>query len=251
MNPLMTKPATSIPLQSDPLPDLCRACKARHRGICGALDAQQLAELNRRSHKQVVEPGKTLLDAEERTSAYSNILAGVVKLSKMLPDGRQQIVGLQFAPDFVGRPFSQESALKAEAVTSTVLCTFPRNVLERMITDSPGLEHSLYLQALAELDDARDLLLTLGRKTARERVATFLLMIARHSPRQDEAGEGEIAAEFELPLTRAEIADFLGLTIETVSRQLTKLKGSGVIRVEQNRRISVPEMELLEAETGD
>ncbi|MBZ8132082.1 Crp/Fnr family transcriptional regulator [Afifella sp. IM 167] len=247
----MTKSATSVPLENDPLPDLCRACKARHRGICGALDAQQLAELNRRSHKQVVEPGKTLMDAEEPTSAYSNILAGVVKLSKMLPDGRQQIVGLQFAPDFVGRPFSQESALKAEAVTSTVLCTFPRNVLERMIADSAGLEHNLYLQALAELDDARDLLLTLGRKTARERVATFLLMIARHTPKAEGTGEPQGSTDFELPLTRAEIADFLGLTIETVSRQLTKLKGSGVIRVEANRRICVPDLELLEAETGD
>ncbi|WP_146604820.1 Crp/Fnr family transcriptional regulator, partial [Rhodoplanes roseus] len=79
------------------------------------------------------------------TSNYSNVLAGVVKLSKMLPDGRQQIVGLQFAPDFVGRPFSPESSLKAEAVTSTVLCTFPRQLLERMISESPELEHKLYL----------------------------------------------------------------------------------------------------------
>nr|WP_034491656.1 Crp/Fnr family transcriptional regulator [Afifella pfennigii] len=240
------------PLENDPVPDLCRACKARHRGICGALDADQLAELSRRSHKQVVEAGKTLLDAEEPTTSYSNILAGVVKLSKMLPDGRQQIVGLQFAPDFVGRPFSPESSLKAEAVTATVLCTFPRNLLERMIEQSSGLEHRLYLQALAELDDARDLLLTLGRKTARERVATFLLMIARHTPKGEELeGEAESEAGFDLPLTRAEIADFLGLTIETVSRQLTKLKSSGVIRVEQNRRIRVPDMELLAAETGD
>ncbi|WP_338081420.1 Crp/Fnr family transcriptional regulator [Afifella marina] len=205
--------------------------------------------MTRRAHRQVVEPGKTLLDAEQPTSNYSNVLAGVVKLSKMLPDGRQQIVGLQFAPDFVGRPFSPESSLKAEAVTSTVLCTFPRQLLERMISESPELEHKLYLQALDELDDARDLLLTLGRKTARERVATFLLMIARHSPHAD--GNDEGGTGFELPLTRAEIADFLGLTIETVSRQLTKLKGSDVIRVEQNRRIRVPDMELLEAETGD
>ncbi|MDQ0326197.1 CRP/FNR family transcriptional regulator [Rhodopseudomonas julia] len=213
------------------------------------MNASQLSELTRRSHRQVVEPGKTLLDAEQPTSTYSNVLAGVVKLSKMLPDGRQQIVGLQFAPDFVGRPFSPESSLKAEAVTSTVLCTFPRQLLERMISESPELEHKLYLQALDELDDARDLLLTLGRKTARERVATFLLMIARHSPHAEGSEDG--GTGFELPLTRAEIADFLGLTIETVSRQLTKLKGSDVIRVEQNRRIRVPDMELLEAETGD
>ncbi|WP_128291122.1 Crp/Fnr family transcriptional regulator [Afifella aestuarii] len=245
----MMKLVPIAPLETDPVPDLCRACKARNRGICGALNASQLSELTRRAHRQVVEPGKTLLDAEQPTSNYSNVLAGVVKLSKMLPDGRQQIVGLQFAPDFVGRPFSPESSLKAEAVTSTVLCTFPRQLLERMISESPELEHKLYLQALDELDDARDLLLTLGRKTARERVATFLLMIARHSPHADDSEEG--GTGFELPLTRAEIADFLGLTIETVSRQLTKLKGSDVIRVEQNRRIRVPDMELLTAETGD
>ena len=117
------------------------------------------------------------------------------------------------------------------------------------IAEAPGLEHGLYAQALAELDEARDLLLTLGRKTARERVATFLLLIARHAPQDEGARHGGRTA-FDLPLSRAEIADFLGLTIETVSRQITRLKTEGLIHVAQNRRISVPDLEALAAVSG-
>ncbi len=231
------------------IPVLCASCEARHRGICGALEPEQLVTLARSSYKQKAGGGDELVGDAERVESYSNVLAGVVKLTKTLSDGRQQIVGLQFAPDFLGRPFKSESEINAEAATDVSLCSFPKAALERMVKSSPELEHRLYQQSLKELDEARDWMVTLGRKTASEKIASFLLMIARHI--DPAADPGRASATFDLPLSRADIADFLGLTIETVSRQLTKLRADKVIHIENNRHVTVPDMERLETRAGN
>lgn len=233
----------------DDIPLLCNACEARHRGICAALDAAQLVALARISHKQSASEGEELVGEAENVETYSNLLSGVVKLTKTLSDGRQQIVGLRFAPEFLGRPFRGESKLNAEAATSVSLCSFPRAALERLMKEQPGLEHRLLQQTLKELDDAREWMVTLGRKTAAEKVASFLLLIARNIDPSIAAGAK--TAEFELPLTRADIADFLGLTIETVSRQLTRLRTDGVISIENNRNVTVPDLARLAARGGN
>ncbi|APH72895.1 Crp/Fnr family transcriptional regulator [Aquibium oceanicum] len=229
------------------VPVLCEACEARHRGICGALSPDQLLGLSKTSSKQKIEAGAELVGDQETIDHYSNVLGGVVKLTKTLSDGRQQIVGLQFAPDFLGRPFRSESAINAEAATDVALCSFPKATIERMMKESPGLEHLLLTQTLKELDEARDWMVTLGRKTAAEKVASFLLLIARNI---DPTAQTKSGASFDLPLTRADIADFLGLTIETVSRQLTRLRADGVIRIENNRHVVVDNMSRLEARSG-
>lgn len=235
-------------VHSTGIPVLCRACEARHGGICGALDPAQLVALARTSSKRQVEPGSELIGDAEAIDTYANVLSGVVKLTKALADGREQIVGLQFAPDFLGRPFRTESVINAEAATGVSLCSFPKTTIERMMADSPGLERRLHEQSLKELDEARDWMVTLGRKTAGEKVASFLLMIARHV---DPAADSDTSsAIFDLPLTRSEIADFLGLTIETVSRQMTKLRSDGVIRIENNRHIVVDNLARLEVRSG-
>lgn len=114
--------------------------------------------------------------------------------------------------------------------------------------ESPGLEHRLFKQTLNELDDARDWMVTLGRKSASEKVASFLLMIARNiDPALDPSAQ---STSFDLPLTRADIADFLGLTIETVSRQLTRLRSDGVIRIENNRHVTVDNLNRLQRRSG-
>ena len=230
-------------IHNSEIPVLCRACEARHRGVCGALTPEQLVALSKHTSRKTIEPGVELVAEDQDISGYANVIGGVVKLTKILSDGRQQIVGLQFAPDFLGRPFSKTSKLSAEAATEVELCAFPKSVVERMLTDAPDLEHKLLEQTLKELDEARDWMLTLGRKTAAEKVASFLNLIAEHSnpDLDDESG----SVSFDLPLTRADIADFLGLTIETVSRQLTKLRKEGVIVIENNRHVTVPDIEKL------
>ena len=230
-------------IHNSEVPVVCRACEARHRGVCGALTPDQLVELSRHTTKRKVDPSTVLVSDADTIDSYANVLAGVIKLTKTLADGRQQIVGLQFAPDFLGRPFKQESSITAEAATPVQVCAFPKKSLDRMIEQAPELGHRLHIQALNELDEARDWMLTLGRKTAAERVASFLYLIARHGDPEAET-DGEIS--FDLPLTRSDIADFLGLTIETVSRQLTKLRKDGLISVENNRHITVFNMAKLE-----
>ena len=231
-------------IHNSDMPAICRACEARHNGICGALTPLQLKKLNRFTKQYRFESGNELISAGEDIHRYSNILRGVVKLSKLLADGRQQIVGLQFAPDFMGRLFREQSEVIADAATDVTLCSFPKAVLEELVRESPDLEHKLHEQALQELDEAREWMLTLGRKTAGEKVASFLYLIASNIDPEIEEHEGPI--EFELPLKRSDIADFLGLTIETVSRQITKLRKAGVIEVKNNRTVIVPNLEKLE-----
>ena len=228
---------------------VCDECAARHQGICGALDSVQLEQLKKQARRHIVEPGATLIDPAVPSDQFSVIVSGAVKLMKMLPDGRQQIVGLQYAPDFLGRPYLGDSDITAEPVSETKLCSFSRATVERMIESTPDLQHRLYLQALSELEDARELLLTLGRRTARERVAAFLLFVSRHTAGRDRQNGGH--QSMNLLLTRGEIADFLGLTIETVSRQLHQLAAMGVVELEHNRSITILDAAKLLAESGD
>ena len=244
MNGYGDRMTSRIDIHNSDVPALCRACEARHRGICGAMTSDQLVTLNKHSSRRTIDSGAGLLADTGEVNTYSNVLAGVVKLTKTLADGRQQIVGLQFAPDFLGRPFKRESSVDAEAATEVSVCSFPRTVIDRMIQDTPELEHKLLEQTLNELDEARQWMVTLGRKTAAEKVASFLWLIATHI--NPEADHDARQVVFELPLTRADIADFLGLTIETVSRQVTKRRKDGVIVIENNRHVTVPDMARLE-----
>ncbi len=233
-------------IHNSDIPRLCQACEARHNGVCGALEPAQLVHLGRQTGRREVPPGTELVAAGMPIEGYANILSGVVKLIRLLPDGRQQIVGLQFAPDFLGRPFADTSEFSAEAASTVRLCTFPRAALEEMVRQSPGLGQRLHRQALRELDDAREWMMTIGQKSAAERVASFLLLLARHV---DPANDG-CSARFDIPLRRVDIGDFLGLTIETVSRQMTLLRKSGIVTIAESRKITIRDHAALEAAAG-
>ncbi len=232
-------------IHNSDVPRLCVSCEARHRGICGALNPEELVTLARHTSKARHEPGRQLIGETDEISSYANVMRGVVKLSKMLEDGRQQVVGLQFAPDFMGRPFAESSAVTAEAASEVETCSFPKSALETLISQNPDLEHRLLQQTLKELDEARDWMLTLGRKTAAEKVASFLYLIATHLEPED-----IVSTSFTLPVTRADIADFLGLTIETVSRQITKLRAENVIEIVANRQVTIPDLKKLQHRCG-
>lgn len=221
-------------------------CAIRHRAVCGALSDEEIAALNAISKRRVFKSGETILNADDDVDFFANIVGGAVKLTKMLGDGRQQIVGLQFAPDFLGRAYKERSPYFAEAATDVELCVFPRKGFERLLGDKPELEMRLFQDTLNELDAARDWMLLLGRKTASEKVASFIEMIARRTPMVGcEHSGGQQEVRFHLPLSRSEIADYLGLTIETVSRQISKLKTSGILRLHASREFSVTDMDGL------
>ncbi len=230
-------------IHNSEIPVVCRSCEARHRGICGVLTPDQLLYLSKFTNRTIYSESEELVSNGEQVERYANILSGVVKLSKLLIDGRQQIVGLQFAPDFLGRPFKSKSETTAEAVTDVRVCSFPKSVLETMIQKSPELERILHEQSLRELDEARNWMMTLGRKSASEKVASFLYLIGVNIDPEKNITMGPVS--FQIPLKRADIADFLGLTIETVSRQLTKLRKSGIISIANNRSVVIPDMRAL------
>jgi CRP/FNR family transcriptional regulator len=215
------------------------------------MDDVQIKKLAQIAHRKHYSAGQTIISDEEQVDFFANVISGAIKLTKTLPDGRQQIVGLLFAPDFLGRAYSKNNPYTAEAATNVEVCTFPNVAFERLVGEYPGLQQRLFQHTLDELDAAREWMLLLGRKTAEEKVASFLFMLARRSLMTGCVHKNTPGvAAFELPLTRADMADYLGLTIETVSRQLTRLKTSNVIRLSTNRLIMVPDLDRLAHAAG-
>jgi CRP/FNR family transcriptional regulator len=229
----------------------CSNCAIRSRAVCGVLSDSELVLLNEMSWHKTYPAGATIFVEDDDPVFFGNVVSGVIKLSKMLADGRQQIVGLLFPSDFLGRAYAERSQMFAEAATEVELCCFPRDRFQALLQQKPGLEHRLFERTLDELDSAREWMVLLGRKTAGERVASFLHMVARRSQNHGCAHTPEPAElRIQLPLTRADIADYLGLTIETVSRHITRMKTAGLIRLLSNREILVPNIDRLGAAAG-
>ena len=227
------------------MPERCDSCTVRHKAICAVLSRDELSDLNRIARPRVVPAGQIISGGTDDI-VIANIVSGVIKLTKSLADGRQQIVGLQFPPDFLGRTHGQSGTYFAEAATDVELCAFPSDGFKSLLKRYPDLEHRLFENTLDELDAAREWMLLLGRKTAQEKVASLLLMIARRVPEIGCAHTEDMnIAHFTLPLTRADIADYLGLTLETVSRQMTRMKSLGMIELIDNRAITVPDLRAL------
>lgn len=238
---MLDKPAT----QTDPCS--CRDCPARLSGMCGALGADEIRSLSRHTHATRHPAGTELFGEDTDIAGYANVISGVVKLSKVLEDGRQQVVGLKFPSDFIGRLNAASTTLSAEAASDVVLCKVPRAVLGRLVDANRDLERQITDQALRDLDEAREWLVTLGRKSAAERVASFLFQIALHlAPRAVQSGR----VEYDLPLSRADIADFLGLSMETVSRQISVLRRSEVVVIRNKRHVVIPDTARLRALAG-
>ncbi|TPG60452.1 Crp/Fnr family transcriptional regulator [Roseomonas nepalensis] len=221
---------------------ICGDCRVRDRSICGSLSDEELETLNHLGRNRHLHKGETLLWAGEEALVCANLLSGVLKVSAATADGREQIVGLLYPSDFVGRPFAEEAEQSVTALTEVDLCVFPRKPFEAALEHHARMERLLLRRTLAALDEARARMLLLGRKTAGEKLATFLLDLAGHLGQRCSEGD----TSFDLPLTRAEIADVLGLTIETVSRQMTKLKQEGLIDLPSGRQVTIRDRHALE-----
>ncbi|WEK46547.1 MAG: Crp/Fnr family transcriptional regulator [Candidatus Andeanibacterium colombiense] len=226
----------------------CDTCSVRNRAICSALDSDEIAALSMIGRRRTLTAGEALIWEGEDATLVANVIEGVLKLSTTMEDGREQIVGVAYPADFIGRPFGGTASHSVTALTDARVCLFPRGDFDGFARKHPELEHKLLRQTLAELDRTRNWMVLLGRKSADERLATFLLdMSAR-------LGAGcETPApldEFELPFSRSQIADILGLTIETVSRQLTRLKREGVIDLPARRAVRILDRAELEYRAG-
>ncbi len=230
----------------EPMP--CASCAVRNRSLCAALSSAEITALNRISQRRTYRPGEIFALEGDEAVAFANVVSGVAKLVRGMDDGREQIVGLLFASDFLGRALGRGAAVPytVEAATEMELCLFPSRAFEVVMAEHPRLEHKLLERTLDELDAARDWMLLLGRKTAAERVATFLHHLARRC-RQAGCKESE---GFALPLSRGDMADFMGLTIETVSRQFTRLRKDGVLVMSGTRQIASVDMDRLADRAG-
>jgi len=225
----------------------CELCVARRRGICSALPSEQLDKLSAIARRRTVPANHYIFRDGDEANAFASIQSGVVKLIKTTANGEQHIIGLMYAPEFLGHTFSHQHRFSAAAATDVELCTYPRPAFGRLTTEYPSIEGWLFEFTVRELDLCRDWTLMLGRKSSYERVASLLLMIAKRGRFAINGSLPPNTAEFELPLTRSELADYLGLTLETVSRKISRLKSKGLIELRGTRDVKVPDVELLSA----
>lgn len=163
------------------------------------------------------------------------LASGSLKLYTLLADGRRQVTGFMFPGAFLGISVDDEYAFTAEALSDSELWWFSRQAFDAFVVRTPDVERELYRLAAHELAAAQQQMVLLGRKTASERLASFFLMLLGRQERV--SGRGE--SRFDLPMSRLDIADYLGLTKETVSRMLALLRDRGLIRLETLGRVEV------------
>lgn len=228
----------------------CADCPIRHRAVCAKCESDELAELDGLKYYRTIPAGQSIVWAGDDMNFVASIVNGIATLSQTMEDGRTQMVGLLLPSDFLGRPGRSTAAYDVTATTEVTLCCFRRKPFEELMLRTPKIGQRLLEMTLDELDAAREWMLLLGRKTAREKIATLLTIIVRRDASLQIANmDGRI--EFDLPLTREAMADYLGLTLETVSRQVSALKRDGVIELQGKRHIVIPDLDRLMEETGD
>lgn len=229
----------------------CDTCIVRNRAICAVLDDKEVAALNGIGRRRNLEPGESLIWEGEDSVLVANVIDGMLKLSTGTEDGREQIVGVAYPSDFIGRPFGATSRHSVTALTPARVCLFARADFDRFAGEHPALEHKLLKRTLAELDRTREWMLLLARKSAEEKIATFLLDMSKRlvDATCAQPDDGPLN-RFDLPFSRQQIADILGLTIETVSRQMTRLKRDGVIGLPNRRAVEILDRPALEAIAG-
>ena len=222
----------------------CAACEARPLALCGALAPADVLVMGSIAHPRKLDAGKQLIQEGDPADDVFTLTDGMLKLYKLMPDGRRQITGFMIPGDFIGLAYGQSYVYSAEAVTPTTACRFRRSALLDKMAEYPELEHRLLSLASNELAAAQAQMLLLGRKSARERLASFLLGLASRRG----VGEGETMP---LPMSRSDIADFLGLTIETVSRAFTVMRKERLLSLPDKHSVTIDDLEALREAAGD
>ncbi|CUH12953.1 Nitrogen fixation regulation protein FixK [Jannaschia seosinensis] len=224
----------------------CAACPIRHRAVCARCEADELAQLEKIKIYRSWKAGETILFDGDPMDFVGSVVTGCAMLTRRLEDGRSQMVGLLMPSDFLGRPGRSTAPYEVSAATDLTLCMFRRAPFEKLLVEVPHIRDRLLEMSLDELDAAREWMVLLGRKTAREKVATLLLLVLRRSSLPISG-----VARADLPITREAMASYLGLTIETVSRQMSRLRADGVITLEGLRKVSAPDLEALALAAGE
>jgi CRP/FNR family transcriptional regulator len=216
-----------------------------HLALQPAVNARPLGDFERSLAKaslRRVEAKEFIFAEGDPTTHLFRVETGAIALYKILSDGRRQIMGFAYPGDLIGLGAQGEHVMNAQAIKPTRLRCLPIATLHHSAAKDPTLGFKLYEALARELAAARDLMLTTGQRSATERVVSFLLAFSRRNERN-----GQDPSDFELPMTRADIGDFLGLTIETVSRTFTKLKTLGLIELPHSNRVKLLDIDELES----
>lgn len=234
----------------EPLPagHPCQGCEVRDKAVCGVLDCARLETFRNLGWTLKLVPGQSLFHEGDPATRVFTLTKGTLKLYKLLADGRRQVTGFLHPGDFLGISIDDEHAFTAEAVEHSQLCWFPRARFDDFVEDDSAMERELYRMAAHELAAAQQQFVLLGRKSASERIATFLLLLDERAGQSPKRRDGLVR----LPMSRSDIADYLGLTKETVSRVISALKRDRVIRLEALDSVQILDRQKLEqlAEAG-
>lgn len=220
----------------------CTSCVIFNRSVCHVASPEAMAQLNRISHVRKFVRGTVIQGQGEASDIVGNIIEGVIKLSSASANGDDHIVGLLFPSDFFGRLFAEESRFAYEAVTDVTLCAMNKSGFERFLIDHPEVEHEMLKAKLDELDAVREWAAITNGHTTMQRVATLLFVFSRRSRNQDREHRNLSSPVVHVPLSRRDIADYLGTTPETLSRNIQTLARAKVIRI-----INAKHFELLNA----
>jgi len=227
----------------EPLPKghPCQGCEARGEAVCRVLDFGDLAEFKRLGRDVKLRAGHTLFAESDPASRVFTLTRGTLKLFKLFADGRCHVTGFLHPGDFLGITVDDNHAFTAEAIEEAQLCSFPRSSFDDFAERHPAMERELYHKAEHELGAAQEQMVLLGRKTAIERVASFLLALGRRA-----CAAGGNRNLVRLPMRRSYIADYLGLTKETVSRMLSELRRVRLIRLQKMDTVEILDWARLE-----
>ncbi len=194
----------------------CAQCRVRALGVCGALETSELSEIEPMLEHVDLHAREGLFLQGDAADFVYTVTAGCVRLSKDLPDGRRQIVGFALPGDFLGLAMDARTGFTADALDHVGLCRFRTRDFNAFVERKPHVMRRLHELAAHELTIAQDQMVLLGRRRADERVAAFLLDWRERLHRITGADH-----TLHLPMTRQDMADYLGLTIETVSRTIS------------------------------
>ena len=210
---------------------LCDICDVRKASICVEFGPREMRHAEQTMARRVVARKHAIMAEGEPNDSLFVVVEGSFLLSKYLEDGRRQVTGFIFKGDLLGVRPTSESAYTAEALEESLVCTFSHNYLDEVSKTAPGVKDRLIARGQTEYHCAQDHIVLLGKKTADERVASFFKLLAKSIGVEREDGR----IEAPLPMSRQDIADYLGLRLETLSRTLGVLKKKGVIeRISRN-----------------
>jgi CRP/FNR family transcriptional regulator, anaerobic regulatory protein len=232
---------------SQPPSTKSETCRFPDRGICSGLATDLLERLNAIVRRRIVPADQYIFKHGEEVNSFATLASGVVKLTKTTAAGERQVIALMYSQEFLGYTFGDHHHFSAVAATTAELRSYPCQPFRRLQAQFPQLERRILELSLRDLDICREWTLMLGRKSSHERVAGLFSIMARRARESGSMPSGHNEVQFRLPLARAELADCLGLTLETVSRNITRLKREGMIELRTSREIIVPSIALLGA----